>query len=904
MAIGGIWTSLRVTASRILGFFGLERGEREFDEEVAAHLAMLAEENVRRGMSPEDARAAALRSFGGVAQVRQVHREMRGLPRLESVLQDVRYGLRMMRRGPAFTAIATVTLGVGIGLNTTVFTVYDSIALRLLPVKDPGSVVRLKRWYESRRTSDRFTQADYRYVRDHAQSLSSVAAATVSVPMPAGQDAPVHARFVSGNYFPMLGVSAQIGRTFLPEEDADHDSHPVAVLSYRFWQRHFHGDASVLGTGLVLNGTGFTVVGVAPQSFAGTGAPPHAPDLWIPIAMRNHAMLPDNSVQILGRRKPGISPQRIETEMATIEKQLESIEPPREDRVTRLAADTATFFDHSAGDFDVFLWASGALMIAVSAVLLIGCVNLVNLLLARAMARESEIAVRCAMGAGRGRVIQQLCIESAMLGVAGGAAGLLFSIVACRFLMTLLGTLLARFGLREDALFVELTPGAHVYGFTLVISLATGLLAGLVPARQAVRGSLIGGLKSGAALARRGWMRNALIAAQITACLVLLMGAGLLGRGVIQSSRVDPGFETKHVFIVGFTGDVLGTTEAERAARLAEVARRFEAVPQVRSVSIVEHAPMMGHGTAPFHALESRVPLRSPESMSLYNRVSPGYFETLGVPLLRGRLFTQQEADADAPVVVINDKTAQRFWPGEDPIGKRFTTMKIRKMNGRTFTVIGVVKSVRGTNLSRVDPAYLYFPGSPTDGMALILRSELPEAELLPLLRKSALDLGHGLAMQMVFLNIDSVVMQLQRMMTEAPATVAVVLGALGLLLSVVGIYGVVAYLVTQRTREIGVRMALGATRADVLTMILRQGLKPVLWGVPIGLAGSGVLSLFLGKLVTGIENPDLLFGVSPWSPVVFVGVLAFLAVAVGLSSWWPARRAMRIDPAVALRYE
>ena len=907
-------TWFRVFLSRVTSRLSRHRLDEDFDAEMQAHLALLADENTRRGMTPEDAARAARLKFGGATQMKEAHREYRGLPRLDTLLQDLRYAFRMLLHSPGFTLAAVFTLALGIALNTTVFTVYDSVAVRLLPVNDPSSVTRLMRWYEDGFRNNEFTRNEYEYVRNHSRSFSEVAAVTPLIKIPAqaqaGGDAEiVQGQLVSGNYFSMLGITAGPGRTFLPEEDSRAGALPVAVLSHRFWVRRFLADPLILGKSFLLNGTAFTIVGVAPESFAGTGAPPSVPDLWIPLAM--HAQITPRQqvrMQLLGRRRTEVTQKQLDSEMAVLQKALESVESPGGRNVLRLSANAATFFDLTGGDFVGFLAVISVLIAAVMSVLLIGCVNLINLLLARAAARKREIAVRCALGAGRGRIMQQLCTESALLGLFGGAAGLALSVVICRYLTAVLEAKLTQFGVGAEYLFVDLSPNGRVFLYALVISIVTGILVGLAPARQASRIDVSSAMKQeSAGMGGRGRFRDVLIAAQIAVCLMLLVGAGLLGRGVREASHADPGFETRRAFVLGFPDTALGSTQAQRNNRWAEVVRRLEAVPQIQSVAFARNAPMLGHGTANFGPVGSPVPIESPQARSLYNMVSPEYFPTVGIPVLRGRIFTRQETDLDAPVVVISEATARRYWPGEDPLGKRISVHKAlptKRIAGRTFTVVGVVKDVRSANLSKVDPAYIYFPGSYADTPALLLRAAVPERAAAPLIRDALIGVDRSLATQMILLNIETGPIQLQRLMTEAPAIVAAVLGALGMLLAAVGIYGVVAYLVTQRTREIGVRVALGAGRTAVLALIFRQSLKPVMWGIPFGLAGAAMTSVLLGKMVVAVENPDLLFGVNPWSPTTFISVLLFLIAIVWLASWMPALRAMRIDPATALRYE
>jgi predicted permease len=498
------------------------------------------------------------------------------------------------------------------------------------------------------------------------------------------------------------------------------------------------------------------------------------------------------------------------------------------------------------------------------------------------------------------------------MGVLGGAAGLVLSIGICRWVSSLLESKLAAFGLGAEYLFLDLNPSLTVFAFTAALSIVAGSLVGLTPARITTRGSGFAAVMnqdSAAVAGGRGRFRDLLIAAQIAVCLALLVVAGLLGRGVIAASRTSPGFETERCFVVSLPDEALGKTQADRDLRLTEIVRRLRDTPQIREVAQAEHPPMMGHSTVSFEPVGGRIGFDSSDSISLFNTVSPAYFGTLGIPVELGRIFSQQEADQDAPVVVISEETAARFWPGEDPLAKRISTvkqMRPKRLGNRSFTVVGVVKGVRSTNLSRVDPSYIYFTpgGSYADASTLLVRADLPGRSAIPLVREAVGAVSPYLATEVSTINVESGPVLLQRLMTQAPAAVAAMLGGLALLLAAIGIYGVVSCLVSQRTREIGMRVALGASRGTVMQLVFRQALRPVLWGVPIGIAGSAAVASLLSKTVAQIEVPDLLFGVSPWSPITLIAVIAFLTLVVLAASWLPARRATRIDPATALRYE
>jgi predicted permease len=834
---------------------------------------------------------------------------------LETLLRDTQYALRLLKKSPGFTGVAVLTLGIGIGLNTTVFTAYDAVALRLLPIKDPGGVVRLTRWHQRGARSSDFTAGEFRFAGAHTDAFDGVAAASTPIRVPAQEHLGdnmelAQVQLVSGNYFQMLGVAPASGRAFLAEEDGALGAHPVAVISNRFWQRRFVKDPAALGKTFLLNGVAFTIVGIAPESFAGTGSPPVVPDFWIPLAMSAQtAPHEDVPVQLLCRLKPGITEAQVKSDLEALRAVVPQFEPGSTDAVLAITAKQATFFDTEGGGFETFVTVVKVLMFAAGSVLLIGCLNLINLLLARALARRGEIAVRYGLGASRARLVRQLCTESAVVGLLGGAAGLVFSMAICRLASTILESRLARFGVGAEYLFIDLRPDATVLLYAIAISVITGILIGIGPARHVLRADLASVIKQDAAatLGRRGWFRSGLTAMQVAVCLMLLVGAALLWQGVRASSQADPGFETKRVFAVFVPPESLGANNAEQNATRRKVVDRLRQVNHFRAVALSMNPPLLGHMTIHFELPESTAALPPERDTSLWNAVSPEYFQALGIPLVRGRAFTQQEADRHDRVVLVSEAGARRYWPGQDPLGKRVVTPKWmfdQVLAGQTFTVAGVVKDVRGTNLSKVDPSYFYFPASTDNSHLILVRSDASESATVPLLRDALLPVNRAAALQLMAISIENGPVLIQRLMTEAPALVAAVLGALGLLLATIGIYGVVSYLVGQRTREIGLRAALGATRADVMRLILVQTLVPVLYGVGFGLLGAAGLCILLWRMVVAPDLPDLLYGINAWNPGAFLAAPLFLVLIVLAATSGPVRRAMRVDPASALRYE
>jgi putative ABC transport system permease protein len=608
--------------------------------------------------------------------------------------------------------------------------------------------------------------------------------------------------------------------------------------------------------------------------------------------------------QILARRKVGVSVEQAASELEVLGRQW----PPVDNRQIRLSAKNATFFQTDGGEFETFGQIGKILMVAVTLILLIGCVNLINLLLARGAARQREIAVRLAVGASGPRIVRQLCIESGLIGVLGGALGLLLSLWACQWIRVSIAGALHRISNGALSLSLDLTPDWRVFAYTAALSVLTGAAVGLWPAIRASRTDLTYTLKQestgiGAARGRRWSSRNILLAAQVAGCLVLLAGAGLLFRGVRFARMADPGFDTKHVFMLGVNARALAATSASRTALLRQVIEHVQALPEVASTAWVERPPFLGHGSGPFGSDEGN------RVQCLFNSVSDRYFETLGIPILAGRAFTKAEVEREEAVVVISESAARQLWPGRDVVGRRISVERWLQQAGvvkhGSFTVIGVVKSVRSTYLSKIDSGFVYFPEAPPSrfGTMLVRTRTAPEAVFRSAF--AALSAVHSnLPSQTFMLSLEQGPMEIQKLMSEAPALVASLLGVLALLLASVGVFGVVSYLVTQRTHEIGVHIALGAQNRDVIRMVLGQSLRPVAWGAAIGLIGAIGLSGLLAAMVALPDVPDLTYGAGAVDPVTFLGVLAVLTLVVLAASFLPVRRATRVEPAVALRDE
>ncbi len=713
---------------------------------------------------------------------------------------------------------------------------------------------------------------------------------------------------VSQNFFSSLADRAAAGRFFLAAEN-ELASQPVIVLSYPFWQRQFHGDPAIVGRTLKINDATFTVVGVAPSDFIGTAAPPVIPDFWAPIATQpqlepGHVWTnePDDAeLQLLARPQAGISRSQAEAEFLLLSQEWGKTRN-RLDRTISITFDRATFFDETNAPW--FRNVVGLLMAVVGLVLLIACANLANMLLARGNVRRHEIAVRRALGASRGRLLRQLLTESILLSLLGGAGGLVVALAASHLLSIALTrifqTLLVLGG---DSVSVPLTVDVRVFAYTLFVSVVAGIAFGLYPALQFSKAEAVSALKDEAATSgqqsSRSRLRSLLVGGQFAVSLFLLICAGLLTQGVLRSLNVDPGYETRHVLMVDVNAGLHPSLASQR-----RVIDRLESIPQVTSVSIAFKPPGTGTYSRPAMIEAAGGSQTILPGGELLDNVSPEYFQTMSVPILSGRNFTPQEAESDAAVAVVSQQTAKRFWPGENAIGKRFKLDLNADNSWREFEVIAVAKDVRNANLTRIDPAFFYLPTAPGQfvGNTLLIRVQGdPRAA-----QRAVLDSLNAMdrTLRPSLLSMDDGPMRIQRLLPEMLGLFVGILACLALPLAAVGIYGVMAYLVSQRTREIGIRMALGATRKDVLRLILGQGMRPVSIGATLGLLLSAVASSAVHALLVFPGSPDMLFGVSFLDPVSFVGLSCFLGAVALLASYIPARRAMKVDPMAALRYE
>ena len=924
---------LRGWLVRLFGLFHRQRREREFAEELESHLALHIEDNLRAGMSAEEARRLALVKLGGVTQVKELHREQRGLPMLETLIQDLRFGARMLRKNPGFSLIAIFTLALGIGVNTALFTVYDAFVLKPLPLKDPDSLVNLTGYNREGRRTRLFSYQDYLDYRGRNTSFAGLIARN-GFAAPFGDQAADVAtssllpsnfgagNIVSGNYFTVLGAEMALGRGFAPEEDRTPGTHPVLVLSHICWERRFQSDPNIIGKTVRVAGVPFTIIGVTARGFIGTD--PNSPQFWAPLMMRDQVVdnwhrnvwLTDrkaDAFNLIGRLKPGVTPAQAQAELNVITEQLTRAYPEAQRQVSIGLSSGATFIQ-----FDEVKPLAVPLLTAVGLVLLIACVNVTNMLLARAAGRQREMAVRLAVGASRLRVIRQLLTESILLAGLGGAAGLLLAVWAVRLLYPLV---LARMPLPPSMLetfALDLAPDYRIFGFALLASLLAGIGAGLAPALQSSRANLSGALKDegstfGAHLSQSR-LRNALVVMQVAVCLTLLIAAGLLTRNLQKLQTIDTGLVTRNVFTLYPSAQGTPQEPASVNEFYRQLATRVRALPGVKSVSQAQRPPLTGRMNTTPITLDRQAQAGGRLLQAGFNFVSADYFQTLGLRITRGRSFTPQEEEANAHVALISESTARRFWPNENPIGKSISVGNSGSIGGigaaaqpdatataqnfPQYEIIGLTNDTRQGLIWEPDKTFLYLPLPPAQtnerskGEHLIVSAEGNVRALMTAAHNEAVKLDPK--MFMLARLVDNS-LSAQMMPFQAVALLAGVLGLLALLLAAIGLYGVMSFIVSQRTREIGIRIALGAQHRDCIALFLRQGGRLIAIGVALGLAGGAAISGLLAIILTDISQFD---------PLAFGVVAAFLTLVALTACYAPARRATKVDPLIALRHE
>ena len=876
--------------------------EAEIVEELAQHLDDVYQRALRNGASEENARRAALSELNAehslLNELQRTQKrppanpplpgESRRLNLLADFLQDLRYASRMLLKNPGFTAVAVIALALGIGANTAIFSVVNTVLLRPLPYTDPEQLVMV--WEDaSRHGYPRDTPAAANFVdwRDQNSVFSGMAAiADMNFNLTGvGDPERLKGRRVSANLFPLLGVDPQFGRVFTAAEDQP-GAQRVVLLSHRLWLRRFGGDQSIVSKSLTLNGENYTVVGVMPARFQ---FPENDDELWVPIALTAEEAANRNRhyLQVVARLKPGVTLEQAQSEMTTIGARLQQQYPQSN---ADLGVAVTSLHEHLVGDIKPALL---ILLGAVGLVLLIACANVANLLLARAAIRQKEIALRVALGARRWRLLRQFLTESVLLATLGGILGLAIAYAG----LLLLGSFIPE----NIAQAREISLDLKVLGFTLGVSLLTGFVFGLAPAIQALRMNQSETLKEGgrdSVTGRSGKrLRGLLVTAEVAVSLVLLIAAGLLINSFLRLRNIDPGFKVDRLLTMKIKLPEPKYEEFERrTAFYTDLIQRVQSLAGVRSAAVTTNLPLYRQGNSTSIRIEGRPdPPPGQELIVVTRIVSPAYFDTMSIPLLAGRQFTDQDTDTTPNAVVISETMARRYWPGEEAIGKRIVFGRARS-EADWIQVIGIVKDVRQFELNAEPRPQLYMSYRQAGFFApedLVVKTDVEPASMAAAVRKAVWEIDK-----------DQPVSNIKTMEEILGASIArqrfsmLLLGVfagVALLLAAVGIYGVMSYSVAQRTHEIGIRMALGAQTGAVLKLAVGYGLKLVVAGVLIGLVAAFMLTRLMSTL---------LFGVTPTDPVTFALISLLLVGVAAVASYIPARRATKVDPLIALRYE
>ncbi len=878
--------------------FRRRKRDRELEEEIRAHLAMAERDRIERGESHAEARLAVRREFGNEALVKEITREMWGCVSLERMFQDVRYALRTLRGNLAFTATAVASLALGIGANTATFSLSDALLMRPLPVAHTSEIVELN-GANPESDYEPLSYPDYADIRDRSRSFAGmVGHRLVGLAVARTQDTVPQrkmAMYVTPGFFQVLGVEPARGRAFTDDETGVPGHDPVVVVSYEYWRTQLGGDPSAIGTALRLNGIPFTIIGIAPEAFNSLDQVIR-PAFFVPVTMEGQLSNSpsstsldrrgDRSLQVKARLKPGVTIAQARAEMATLAAGLGQAYPDTNRRWTirvRTQLEGRIARAPALGTMVSFLLALSALL------LLIACMNVANLLLARARARSREIAVRLAIGAGRVRLFQQLITESIVLSLLGAAGGLVIAQIAIRFLNSIqLPT--------DTPMVLGAELDTRVLMFALVVALISAVLFGGVPALRIVRDDLNTSLRSGGrgpSASRRSVGRSVLVTVQVAASLVLLVVSAAFLDAFRKMSVADPGIRVDHLMMMEFDLGLTGNKPDQSALFFKRLMDRVRTLPGVRNAALARAIPFRPNFTEePIVPEGNQFPRDQDSVIVTTDVVDENYFETAGTTLVRGRAFTARDDAGAARAGIVNEEFAKRFWPGQDAIGKRFRA----GIHGRYVEVVGIAKNAKYLSLMEPPIPYVYLPfaQNPRPRMTLLIWTvDRPEAIVDPVLEEvRSIDPNQPVYNVRSFQTYyESGVLGLSLVVLQMVGTT----GFVGLALALIGLYGLIAYGVATRTREIGVRMAIGATRGDILRLVLGQGLTISLVGAAIGLALAVPVFRVLAASMVGVGP------LSTWTLAIVPAGLISLAA---LASYFPARRASAIRPTVALRYE
>jgi ABC-type antimicrobial peptide transport system permease subunit len=857
------------------------RIERDLDDELRYHIEKDIERNLGRGMSQAEARQAAMRAFGGVQQIKEASRDARGVVALENLWRDLRYGAMMLRKRPGLTFTVVMTLALAIGANTALFSIVHAYLFRLLQVKDPQQLVFVHRVSVAEERGD-FHYPTFEQFRARNTSFDGLFArdnTRVSVTVDGEADL-LWADFVTGEYFELLGIRPTIGRTFSLGDDKPAQA-PVAVISYGYWQRRFARDPAAVGKAIYVGRIPFTIVGVTPASFRGLNVAGRSADLIMPMFMQRQLALSDHDkFEVVSRMKPGVTSEQARADLDTIYQELMARQPAPDtspeaasealDQRIELKPALRGHSDLGPGDKRELR----ILMAVVGIVLVIAMINVANLLLASGSSRQMEIAVRLAMGAGRGRIIRQLLNESLLLALLGGAGGWLFARWGVGLLLSLLS-------FDPDPIPSGLVSDAEVLVFTSVVALLTGIMFGLAPAIAATKVDLNPVLKEGGSPARRtrGWLGKSLIASQVALSVSLLISAGLLLRSLGGLHQVDLGFERERVLTMWAFPILMGYQPAQELELYRASLEKLNAIPGVQAASLSRF--VVGRGSGP---------------------VGPRFFETMGIALIKGREFTEGDTHQSARVAIINESMARKAFPDQDPIGRALPVdrLGLEELQGAgAVQVVGVVRDIR-RNLRRQESDSVYYtpytqaPSGWLGQVNFVVRTAVSPPSLIPAVRQALQAVDRDLPL----VGIRTVADQIYEGSLSDEQSLAILIGlfgGLGMLMAAIGLYGTMSYDVVRRTRELGIRMALGAERHRVVRMVLGETLSVFGTGAALGI----LLAAGASRLIS-----SLLFGVTATDPMTVAAALTVILTTALVAGYIPARRASRIDPNVALRYE
>ena len=911
----------------------------DLEEEIRAHLRMEEQENLESGMPPDEAHYAALRRFGNVTLTQERSREMWGWSSVETLWQDLRYGLRMLSKNPGFTCVAVLTLALGVGVNTAAFTAYKAFFARPLDARDPGKMVNLALILHSGVTDPWFSYPDYEAYRDHLHSFSEVIAHAKNIDLltlsgaggvvsqhgsasgtllgkwllPSGTSDAEFAStmMVSENYFSVLGASALRGRTFesigIPELTAS----PSVLISDNYWQKRFARDPAVLGKTIRLNGVAFTVIGITPRDFV--GATLAVPDFWVPLSLEPLLHADDHSLsdrenaccRLFARLAPGNNIAQAQAEMTLLAGHLSALHDPHSDlgKPATALLWPGSPFPWPLQQYGGLKYAVLLIMAAVGMVLVIACANVASLQLARTASRQNELCMRLSLGASRVRLIRQLLTESALLGLVAGGVALLLTSALLDIAVTMAADAFpAEFG----TVIFHVTPDLGVFGYVFGLSLVAGVLFGLAPALESSSDALSSALKAhaGTSPPRRRRLRDFLIAAQVAGSLALMIAGSMLIRSSIRALKMDTGYETKHAVDLELQFPEGSKYPADRKLALArELRTRLAALPGVLAIASARAPNGAGLRKAAVSLNGEKPSAQNARAVLYYAYVQENYFQTLGIPLLFGGGFEAQAGEAERSVI-LSESAARQLWPGQNPLGRSLRLGTDEQFHGKgevlpdgpSYQVIGVARDTRGTMLDGSDSEQVYLP-LPEDRLQdqpMLIRTQADPTQLMGAIASVVSSVDPNLVA--TWSTLEEMLHQSQAFIASSlAAVIASSVGLLGLLLASMGIYSTVSYIVVLRTREVGIRMALGAKKRDILGLILRESTRAVLFGLVVGMS----LAVGASHLLRGV-----LYGLRTVDAISFVGVSTlFLAIAL-LAAYLPSRRAMRVDPMVALRHE